>query len=261
MFDKEQVPYPTENWTWADYLDAAKKLTKGEGPNKVYGSEANDGLANIFIWSNGGEFLSKDGKACNIDKPEAVEALQFLADTYLKYKVCSPRGTAEPLFQQGKAAMSLGNGPWYSHYVLKDVKFKWDVAPMPKNKVLSVSAYGSTFAILADSKHKEEAWKFITWFLSDEQEFIRAKQFAWFPPSASVTALPNFSDVSVLGLNQDQKNVIFKETQFGRMPVIVEKQAQVDQQFNNEWDKVFQGKVSVQDAAAVIKKNVEPLLK
>lgn len=47
MFDKAGIAYPTENWTWADFTDAAKKLTKdidGDGKTDQWGFWLMDGM-------------------------------------------------------------------------------------------------------------------------------------------------------------------------------------------------------------------------
>ena len=37
MFDDAGIPYPDKDWTYDEFLDTARKLTKGEGTDKVYG--------------------------------------------------------------------------------------------------------------------------------------------------------------------------------------------------------------------------------
>src|SRR5699024_5618298 len=37
MFDEAGVPYPEPDWTYDEFLETAKALTKGEGNDKVYG--------------------------------------------------------------------------------------------------------------------------------------------------------------------------------------------------------------------------------
>jgi multiple sugar transport system substrate-binding protein len=52
MFDEANVPYPKPDWTWADFKETAKKLTKGSGANKVYGAMINiaPNTSNIQYW-------------------------------------------------------------------------------------------------------------------------------------------------------------------------------------------------------------------
>ncbi|NOU72478.1 extracellular solute-binding protein [Paenibacillus sp. LMG 31458] len=259
IFDKAGIPYPNENWTWDDYLSAAKKLTSGDGPAKVYGTEFPS--YTTFLWQNGADMISTDGKTSTIDSPEAVKAITFVADLVNKHKVAPKPGSDEDKFQNGKAAMTLGSGPWYAHYVLKDVKFNWGIAPLPKGDKKATTAYGSTFAIMSTSKNKDEAWKFMKWFLSDEQQFIRAKQFSWFPPTRSVVQMPEFGDKSVLKLTKEQKDLVMKETTYGRAPVVVEKQNEVKQIMDRELSLVWSGEKKPEDATKAIKTEVQPLLK
>jgi len=86
LFDEAQIGYPNENWTWDDLVDAAKKLTKGEGANKVYGitnllDKGNEwqNLLNI-IRAYGGSFMSEDRKTCTINSAETKKALQLYLD-------------------------------------------------------------------------------------------------------------------------------------------------------------------------------------
>ena len=37
LFDQNNVPLPTDDWTWADFENAAAALTSGEGAEKIYG--------------------------------------------------------------------------------------------------------------------------------------------------------------------------------------------------------------------------------
>lgn len=37
MFDDAGIPYPSDDWTYDEFIDTARKLTKGEGNDKVYG--------------------------------------------------------------------------------------------------------------------------------------------------------------------------------------------------------------------------------
>jgi multiple sugar transport system substrate-binding protein len=262
IFDEAGLPYPDETWTWDDYLNAAKQLTKGEGPGKVYGTEFPD-YPQVFLWQNGADVLSEDGKTITIDSPEAIEAITFISDLVNKHGVAPKPGTAgegEDRFQMGKAAMRLGYGPWYAYYGLRDVQFEWGIAPLPKGKQKSTTAYGSSFAIFEASKNKEAAWEFIKWFLSDEQQLIRAQKFSWFPPSSSVVQMPEFEDESVLSMTKEQKQLVMDETKYGRAPIVVEKQNELDQIINRELSLVWNGEKKPEDAVKVIKEEGQPLL-
>ncbi|MDI6785053.1 MAG: sugar ABC transporter substrate-binding protein, partial [bacterium] len=88
MFDEAKVPYPSPDWTWDDFLNICKKLTKdknGDGRIDQFGTW-------WYYWGdvarqNGGSVLRPDGTECWIDRPEFYEAIQFWANLSLKFHV------------------------------------------------------------------------------------------------------------------------------------------------------------------------------
>ncbi|MBL4700733.1 MAG: extracellular solute-binding protein [Phycisphaeraceae bacterium] len=84
LFDENNIPYPDENWTWEQLLDAAKILTK---PAKdQYGLLLGRGMHEswrwiTFLWSAGGEVMTYDEKtdkwSCEFNRKGAAKALDF----------------------------------------------------------------------------------------------------------------------------------------------------------------------------------------
>ncbi len=84
LFEAAGVPFPTNNWTWDDFLSACKKISDpGRG---IYGLGLGRGLHEswywtTFLWSAGGEALAydeaKDEWRAVFDSPEAAVALDF----------------------------------------------------------------------------------------------------------------------------------------------------------------------------------------
>jgi multiple sugar transport system substrate-binding protein len=188
-FDKAKIAYPTKDWTWKEFLDAAQKLTVREGDKvKVYGFAAGDWWPwwMSFIYMNGGRVLDENGKPV-VNSPEAVEAMQFYVDLVYKYKVApSPEDYAnlgqtspDPLFAQGLTAMSM-TGFW-GVGGLKDVKdLNWDIAPLFMNKQPATVIFGSGLAITKDCKNPDAAFKVIDFMTSKEGQMpiVELKQDA-----------------------------------------------------------------------------------
>ncbi|HWO75011.1 MAG TPA: extracellular solute-binding protein [Bacillus sp. (in: firmicutes)] len=91
LFEERGVT-PPENgeWTWEEFVDAAEKLTfdrDGDGTIDVYGFSTYilPGYYEAwpFFYMNGGQPLSDDLSEFTFDEPEAVEAIQALADLKL----------------------------------------------------------------------------------------------------------------------------------------------------------------------------------
>lgn len=163
--------------TWTDLVEYAKKLTK----DGRYGYTYNGGGGQMFtfvpfIWSNGGDLLSEDGKTCLLDQPEAVEALQLYDDMTNKYKV-TPEGVttyswseSQDAFLTGKASMTiLGNSQLYT-FKTEYPDFDFGVSLIPKKDGKEHSSFGGgdLIAIMEQSKNKEAAWDFAEYVLSEE---------------------------------------------------------------------------------------------
>jgi multiple sugar transport system substrate-binding protein len=176
MFDAAGISYPTKDWTWKEFLDAAQKLTKKDGDTVTqYGWAAGGWWPwwMSFMYMNGGTILDASGKP-SVNTPENVEAIQFYNDLVYKYKVApSPEdyanlglGGPDPLFAQGKVAMAT-TGFW-GIGGLKDATFNWDISPLFQNKKPATVLFGSGLAITKDCKNPDAAWKVVEFLTSEE---------------------------------------------------------------------------------------------
>ncbi|MBI2940559.1 MAG: sugar ABC transporter substrate-binding protein [Chloroflexi bacterium] len=182
LFDKAGVAYPTGDWTWNHFLEAAKRLTLDkdkDGKVDQWGFAFN----NIvwvwagFVWANGGEVLSPDRKQCLLTEAKTLEALKFYYDLMTEHKVAPPPGSlpeqpgASPQFLNQSAALGLF-GPWYRPTMVNNQKpFKWDVSYPPKapstGKRGSV-VYTDHWGMYQGTKVAQETWAF--------QKFLTSKQ-------------------------------------------------------------------------------------
>ncbi|HXH60455.1 MAG TPA: sugar ABC transporter substrate-binding protein [Fimbriimonadaceae bacterium] len=169
LFDAAGVPYPDGTWTYAQFLDAAKKLTKGD----VYGFEFSNWMAMwiLFLWNNGGDVLSPDGTRATgyLDSQQNVDAVQFIDDMVNKYHVAPTQSQTAALgvnlFATGKAAMKIV-GHWEMvDYAKPASQIKIDrigVCAPPSNLAKPVTVmYESGLAIMKNCKHPDLAWRLI----------------------------------------------------------------------------------------------------
>jgi multiple sugar transport system substrate-binding protein len=178
MFDKAGVSYPTADWTWADYENAAKKLTIRNGSETAqWGTDA---ISFPGIWysmaGSAGDDIVKNGK---IDLKDGLKkALEFQNQLTNVDKVSpqpSSGGQVSDLFSAGKAAMTR-QGSWYTLGYAKN-NFNWDMAPLPKDQRSYASLHTGFFTINSKSPHKAEAWKFIEFMMSKQGQTLLSKQF------------------------------------------------------------------------------------
>ncbi|MZQ86101.1 extracellular solute-binding protein [Paenibacillus sp. 5J-6] len=183
VFDKSGVPYPKEGWTWNDFLETAKKLTKAgaDGKTEQYGFTADPYFYKSvpFVWQNGGDVLSKDGKTAKgfLNSPATVEAYQFYTDLVTKHKV-SPtpsvkKAFGDLFFQTGKIAMNI-SGHWTLlglNDTAKAGKFNINnlgIVGLPKSKENVSVMYEAGWAASASTKHPQEAYQLAKFMAESE---------------------------------------------------------------------------------------------
>jgi multiple sugar transport system substrate-binding protein len=172
IFDQAGIPYPDETWDYNKWIEVSKKLTKkdAKGFTTVFGTTPPDPVT--WMMSYGAKQFSDDYTHCTIYSPEAIEALQDRMAMVYKYGV-SPDANqlsgvgSQMMFTTGKLAMMPGRTYMVIDFNKQITNFRYDVAPIPKGKKgrLVKLAVGG-LAITQQSKHKEEAWKFVQYYTS-----------------------------------------------------------------------------------------------
>jgi multiple sugar transport system substrate-binding protein len=173
LFDKYQVPYPKDGWTWADFLKTAQALTKPE--DGVYGVQlpgAWTGGFEYWIAAAGGSLIDKDGKnfVGYFDSAATAKAVQFYADLYNKYKVAPPVvdisvsfGGGNTEFDTGKAAMRIF-GHWPQAGLLKNPAIDLATVGLPAGDKRANVLFWGGFGITKSSKNAEAAWRFLSYY-------------------------------------------------------------------------------------------------
>ncbi|MFG1607694.1 ABC transporter substrate-binding protein [Actinoplanes sp. NPDC049265] len=177
IFDDAGVPYPKDDWTWADFRETAKKLTN---PAKnqygtaysVSGSEDTTWHLWPLLWQNGGEIL--DGTKPTFNSDAGVKALETLRQIAVDDKSMYLDQTDEkygPLFNGGRVGMMI-SGPW-SLLELKDAKFDYDVAQLPGTNGDHTTVSGPDLWVLFDHQDANRAGAardFAKWLTSAETD-------------------------------------------------------------------------------------------
>lgn len=169
-FDKAGLAYPTENWSWCDFLNAAKELTIiKNGEVKQWGFWLYGRYAQIepWIYRNGGHLLNASHTRFAPDD-KAIETMNFLTKLVTTYKV-APRKKdmtgvkQQDVFPLGIAAMWV-DGAWNieNNRTLIGDKFDWGIAPVPVGPHGSkdvIYAWPDMVAVSANTAYPKEAWE------------------------------------------------------------------------------------------------------
>jgi multiple sugar transport system substrate-binding protein len=182
MFKAAGIPFPKDNWTWADFLATCKKLVQKDekGVTRVFAFQ-DDGGPNWqgIIYANGGTLVDdwRNPKHCTIDLPQNIEAVQFLSDLMNVHHVVpteSERNSfssqAQDAFTSGRIAM-FRSGIWVTPALRKAKNLDWDIVPFPKGPKAKHPGWttgGSGWGISRDARDREKAWK-VARFLANEE--------------------------------------------------------------------------------------------
>lgn len=168
VFDRFGVDYPTNDMTWPEYRQLAKKLTQGEGVEKTYGTHIHTWASCYFIYGlikgegdlvEGDYSMLKDGLELNyqiqmVDK----SATDFATNTALGAHY---RG----LFEQGNIGM-MYQGTWVMQQLLYDAEqglhdINWGMVQLPQWEGYDKGTIGSVTPVVINTKTKylEEAWE------------------------------------------------------------------------------------------------------
>jgi multiple sugar transport system substrate-binding protein len=194
-FEDAGVPLPpvsvSDGWTWDDFLETAKKLTRREG-NRVnrWGCSLVQHLPSqdiTWVVNNGGLVYSEDGTRFLLGEQAGTEALQWIADLTFVHSVQPPRYmfdqfSANDLFAAGSIAMCLGDSrqiPPLRRAVPEDIK--WAARPLPSRVNARTGGALDTHAIPRDAKHPEEAFEWLAFLTSEEAYQIMGEVGFWLP--------------------------------------------------------------------------------
>jgi ABC-type glycerol-3-phosphate transport system substrate-binding protein len=264
LFDVAGIAYPTDEWTWDEMLDKAKKMTI-LGNNRRYEQYGFYAWAwQNFIYSNGGQLVDdvKNPTQCLMGMQRSLEGLQFYRDLIHEHHVM-PAPTAmtnigmgvQSMFVAGKLAM-FSSGIWETPTLRnktklmasKGQKFRWDVAMFPKGRHgdYGFGTGGSGYGILKTSRHKKEAWEVVKALCNESGQTMLGKSGLAQPANQRIAKGEAWAENKDLPVNKKMLNKAVKYVTYNPFH---ERWAEIQQLYIiPKLELVFNGKMSVKDA-------------
>jgi len=256
IFDKYNMPYPEDNWTWQEFLETAKKLTidiNNDGRIDTFGCYGGDIYP--WIWGAGGDLINEEMTECIITSPEAIRGIQFYIDLSNKYHAAPHYGeeSGEDLVLTGKISL-VPIAPFVMPY-LRILKYRWGLVLNPTGPAGKFSRYtGDCWCISRYTKHPEEAWEFVKFLASPEGEKVFAKSGRAIPARKSIAQ-------SNLYVRSDIEKKFIEAIEYSRLERIPVIHAQMEDIRGGNLELVHVGKITVKEACERIKREVDVLLK
>lgn len=272
MFDEVGLEYPenTPDWTWDDFLEIARTLTRdtdGDGEIDVWGIDTakdtqdwNGGQQ--MAWGWGGRLFSEDGSQSTFNTPEVIEGLQFLADLrnvhgVAPYPAQLPEGMGDP-FLIGKVAMNSNGGFMINTYkIIKD--FDWGIATIPAGPVRQV-AYSKPNAtvITKATRFPDASWALLKYIFNEDNVRREADEALW-PPCLDSALRADWylkSDEPPYNLEPTVPGLLVE----GQAPELDPRADQIRRTTMAELDPVWLGEKTIAEVAPIIDQKVNEIL-
>lgn len=194
-------------WSFGEFLDAAKALTKRDRSGRVsqwgyVDSWVSFYAAGLFGMNNGVPWCTPrvNPTHLNFDNEAFLEGIQFYADLAHKHRVAPTSSDTQSmstmdLFTSGRAAMALG-GHWRYQTVdlAKDLDFDVTVLPAGPKGPAARSNIGTTgLAIAASSRRKQQAWEFVKFATGPVGQAVTAESGLFVPVLRSAITSAGFA--------------------------------------------------------------------
>ncbi len=209
IFDKAGLAYPPADaahaWKWDEFVEVGKKLTldangrtpydAGFDPNNIvrYGIRIPQWWMpqETLAMSNGGGYVSADGKRLILNSPASIEAIQKQADL-INVQHVSPvpspqnvaaQSTIETALLTGQVAMQA-DGQWTLltlNITKRDSGLKFGIGVLPYMKELVTTSVGTPIVVFKTTKSPEEAKKLLEFVMDPQNSLPLIQNGLWMP--------------------------------------------------------------------------------
>jgi multiple sugar transport system substrate-binding protein len=257
LFEAAAVPLPDNDWTWADFVTAARALTldlDGDGRSDQYGAGVEASLFRLapFIWQNGGDLVDNPDHPARLtlDTPESLAAFQWFVDLQIKEQVvpdavAEAAESSESRFLNGRLAMYFNSRRGVPTY-RTITRFTWDVAPLPLGQQAVGILHSDAYCLAAATADKEAAWIFIEFANSPTGQSLIATSGRTVPSLKSIADSPAFLD------DQPPAHArVFLDTipLLGQVP-LMPNWVRIEETASREIERAFYRQATVAEAAA-----------
>ena len=257
LFDAAELPYPTDDWSWGEFLATAQALTldlDGDGDIDQYGlgTEASIFRLAPFVWGAGGELVVLESGLRPIrlalDSRAAREAVEWFVELQTVHgvvpdAVAETAESSESRFLNGRTAMFL-NSRRGTPTARAVEGLDWDVAALPTAVEPAGILHSDAYCMAAATDDKDAAWTFIEFANSPVGQAIVAESGRTVPSLIEVASSEAFLDPSVAPANSE----VWLETvdTLGTLPVMAA-WVDIEELTGDELERAFYGQADADE--------------
>jgi len=264
LLDQKGLAVPK---TWEELKKTANALVVKEGNEfKQYGLTMpfDTWYPIAMISQAGGKFFSDDKKSIGFyDNGVGLKVFSYLRELQstgaLFYPPAKDSGNiVNQMFTSGKVAM-MYQSTGVIGSISSNTKFEYVTAFLPMDKVYANPTGGANVAMLASSKNKEAAWKFLQWMEMDPQgaqQFILQSGYLPFTKTMSES-----KEIKDLWAKEPARKVAFDQLQYAVDTNKSVAWPQVMKEFNSMIEATMYDGKDIQTQLDTFKKQAEQILK
>lgn len=262
LFDKAGVSYPTDDWTWTEMSEAAKKIRAISAD--TYGLYRPLSFHEFYkgVKQNGGSLLSEDGKNFTVNLPQNVETLEIMSDWVTGSNVmpsdAQMGGMGDwDLFKSGRLGMIV-TGIWAFSDFTDNCDFAWDVAVEPGNTAKATHFFSNAYVVNKETTNPEAAAALAA-FLAGSKEAAQIRVDAsWeLPPVTYQDVLDSYLKVTP----PENREAVFKSLDYLVTPPVVKQQSEMQEIISKYLNNAVSGNVSAKDALDACQAELEQKIK
>lgn len=255
IFDRAGIEYPSNDMTWEEYRELAKKLTSGEGNDKTYGSYLHTWPGSLYRWGMDSQHAMDSG-SYEFLKPvyELFLGMQNEDKTSMDYGTLKTGNIhySGPFYKEQVAMEPMGT--WFANLIINtkrkgETNVEWGAAKAPhfEGQDPNVAVSNPTpIAINKNAAHPEEAWRFVQFLCTEPGADILASS-ATLPAYQTEKTLNTL--VSVEGMPEGFKEAIAVDS-FVLECQMTPNAGAIDKVIAEEHDLIMLGAESIDDGLA-----------
>ena len=262
LFDKAGAEYPTDDWTWTEMLEAAKKIRALS--QDTYGLYRPVSFHEFYkgVKQNGGSLLSEDGKKFTVNLPQNVETLEIMSgwvkDSNVMPSDAQMGGMGDwDLFKTGRLGMIV-TGIWAFSDFTDNCNFAWDVALEPGNTAKATHFFSNAYVVNKETANPEAAAALAA-FLAGSKEAAQIRVDAsWeLPPVTYSDVLDSYLEVTP----PENREAVFKSLDYLVTPPVVKQQSEMQEIITKHLNNSISGNVTAKDALDECQAELEQKIK
>ncbi|MCB9916307.1 MAG: extracellular solute-binding protein [Planctomycetes bacterium] len=201
LFRRAGVPEPADDWTWDDFLAAARAIGELDG---CTGAEfvTWPRMLRLYLATRGCDVVDASGDELRVLEPRVLAALEDLyrwrhveENTLTSGK--SRVASGATVFLTGRVGLAGPFGRWVVPSYRQIEGFAWDFAPMPRGEQRASVIASVAWAISSESRHPREAWELVRSLCSPDSQAGLARLGLAMPSRRSVARSDAFVDPSL----------------------------------------------------------------